>query len=190
MLCQTREVTDGPGSWLVVVSGWTGAGKSTLADGLASEFGATVVSFDWVMSGLRALPGVWDAVEKPTEMQRRVGWNLLSRVAEQQLRRGSSCILDLVAREEPRLEWEALARCYNARFGVIECVCSDEAIHRSRVEGRDRAIPDWYELDWDQVASGRERYEPLGEPKLVLDATSSASSNLAIAAKWLRAHRR
>ncbi len=91
------------------------------------------------------------------EMQRRVGWNLLSRVAEQQLRRGSSCILDLVAREEPRLEWEALARRWNARF---------------------------------QVASGRERYEPLGEPELVVDATSSASSNLAIAAKWLTAHRR
>lgn len=185
----TDDVTDESGSWLVVVSGWTGAGKSTLADGLAHEFDATVVSFDWVMSGLRALPEVWDAVETPVELQRRVGWNLLSRVAEQQLRRGASCILDLVAREEPRLEWETLARRYGARFGVIECICSDEEMHRSRVDRRDRAIPGWYELDWDQVAAGRERYEPLNEPKLVLDATSSASSNLAAARQWLRSAR-
>lgn len=96
--------------WLIVVTGWTGADKSTLADGLANQLGATVASFDWVMSGLRGIDDVWTVVETPLERQRRVGWNLLSRVAEQQLRRGSSCVLDLVSREAPRGEWAELAR--------------------------------------------------------------------------------
>lgn len=139
------------------------------------------------MSGLRALDEVWAAVELPVELQRRVGWNLLSRVAEQQLRRGSSCVLDLVAREQPRREWEDLAKGYDASLAVIECICSDEDVHRSRVEGRDRAIPGWYELSWDQVAAGRERYAPLSEPKLVLDAVDSAADNLATAVGWLSA---
>lgn len=177
------------GQLLVVVTGWTGSGKSTLADGLADELGATVVSFDWVMSGLRSLDEVWASIETPVEVQRRVGWNLLSRVAEQQLRRGSSCVLDLVAREEPRREWQALARNYSASFAVIECVCSDERMHRSRVEGRDRAIPGWYELDWDRVALGRERYVPLEEPKLVLDAVDPAAANLRQAIEWLTSAR-
>jgi predicted kinase len=89
--------------WLVVVTGWTGAGKSTMADLIGKELDATVASFDWLMSGLRAVPDLWAEVELPVERQRRIGWNLLSRVAEQQLRRGSSCVLDLIAREEPRV---------------------------------------------------------------------------------------
>lgn len=57
----------GPQPWLVVVSGWTGAGKSTMADLIAAELGATVASFDWVMSGLRAIPEVWSTIELPVE---------------------------------------------------------------------------------------------------------------------------
>ena len=146
--------------YLIVVTGWTGAGKSTLAESIAAKLQATVTSFDWMMSGLRSIPAVWEAVELPSELQRRVGWNLLSRSAEQQLRRGSSCVLDLVARQEVRLEWEELAARCGARFRVIECVCSDEHVHRARIEGRDRDIPGWYELEWEKVRLGRERYVP------------------------------
>ena len=166
------------GRWLVVVSGWTGAGKSTMANRLGDDLAATVASFDWVMSGLRSIPEVWGHIELPVERQRRVGWNLLSRVAEQQLRRGSSCVLDVVAREEPIREWRQLAADYRAGFGVVECICSDIDVHRSRVDGRERRIPGWYELEWDHVQNGREHYEPLAEPKVVLDAISSVDQNL------------
>lgn len=147
--------------WLVVVTGWTGAGKSTIAERLGAELDATVASFDWVMSGLRALPEVWTHVEMPVELQRRVGWNLLSRIAEQQLRRGSSCVLDLVARREPVDEWRQLADEHAATFAVVECICSDIEVHRSRVDDRQRRIPGWYELDWDHVEHGRQLYQPL-----------------------------
>jgi predicted kinase len=163
---------------LVVVSGWTGAGKSTLAGALGAELPATVASFDWVMSGLRAFPEVWATVESPVERQREVGWSLLGRVAEQQLRRGASVVLDLVAREQAVHEWSELARRYGAGCSVIECICTDLDLHRSRVEGRRRDIPGWYELDWDQVARGRDRYEPLPEPKLVVDAVDPVDVNL------------
>lgn len=162
---------------LVVVTGWTGAGKSTIADRLAGELAATVASFDWVMSGLRADPEVWEHVELPVERQRRIGWNILSRVAEQQLRRGSSCILDLVAREEPVTEWRRLAGRHRATFAVVECVCSDIDTHRRRIEGRRRDIPGWYELDWDHVERGRRGYEPMQCPKIVVDAVDDHDDN-------------
>ena len=165
--------------WLIVVTGWTGAGKSTMADLVSAEIGATVASFDWLMSALRSHDAVWSAVEQPVEHQRRVGWDLLSRVAEQQLRAGRSCIVDLVAREEPRRDLSALARRHGAAFAVVECVCSDVDVHRSRVEGRRRDIPGWYELTWDRVERGRRLYEPLCEPKVVIDAVRPPEENLA-----------
>ncbi|MCP3880400.1 MAG: ATP-binding protein [Sulfitobacter sp.] len=180
-----RDGDRGP-IFLVVVTGWTGAGKTTIAELVAEELGATVASFDWLMSGLRVDSEVWGAVELPVEKQRRTGWNLLSRVAEQQLRRGSSCVLDLVCREEIRTEWADLAGHYGALFRVVECVCVNETLHRSRVEGRDRNIPGWYELDWDRVALGRQRYIPLEGPKLQIDAEAPLNANLDEVMHWLR----
>jgi predicted kinase len=167
-----------PAPWLVLVTGWTAAGKSTIADALAGELEATVASFDWVMSALRSNEDVWSVIEKPVELQRRIGWDLLSRIAEQQLHRGRSCVLDLVAREEPRQEWAALADRYRASFTVVECVCSDIELHRSRVQGRRREIPGWYELEWEWVERGRRLYEPLNEPKVVVDAVEPLERNL------------
>lgn len=172
-------------SWLVIVTGWTGAGKSTMADLLAAEIGAGVASFDWLMSALRSHHEVWSAVEEPVELQRRVGWELLSRVAEQQLRGARSCVLDLVAREQPRDEWSALADRQGASFAVVECICSDIDLHRRRVEGRHRDIPGWYELTWERVERGRQLYEPLSEPKVVVDAVNPPEHNLDLVMRHL-----
>ena len=113
----------------VVVSGWPGAGKSTIADAVAAATGATVVSFDWIMSGLRVFPDVWQRVESPVQRQREVGWALMSRVAEQQLRRGASVVFDLVARDSVVDQWSQLAAQTGADFIVIG---SRTAIVRSR----------------------------------------------------------
>ena len=173
---------------LVVVGGPTGCGKSTMADAIAADLGATVASFDWLMSGLRAFPEVWEAVELPVERQRAVGWSLLSRAAEQQLRRGASIVLDLVAREQPRGEWAALAAGYGTSFHVVECVCSDPEVLRARVEGRTRAIPGWYELQWSDVERSRANYVPLAEPKIVVDAVVPLAENLAAVMEYVRTH--
>ena len=75
---------------LALVTGWTGAGKSTIADAVAADIHATVASFDWLMSGLRGFPDIWQAIATTGGLQREIGWRLLSRVAEQQLRQRGS----------------------------------------------------------------------------------------------------
>jgi predicted kinase len=160
-----------------------------LADGLAAEIGATVAGYDWLMSALRATPDLWQTVELPVERQREIGWALLSRVAEQQLRRGADCILDLVAREAPVRAWRTLAAAYGAPFHVIECVCADAAIHRARIDGRTRGIPGWYELSWEDVERSRRNYAPLPEPKLVVDTTEDVQANLERALAYIAPNR-
>ncbi|MDQ1479151.1 MAG: hypothetical protein QOI44_12 [Actinomycetota bacterium] len=156
-----------------------------MADAVAADLGATVASFDWLMSGLRAFPELWSEVEHPVERQRAIGWSLLSRVAEQQLRREASVVLDLVAREQPRESWARLASRYGAAFHVIECICSDPVVLRQRVGGRTRSIPDWYELTWEAVEGSRSNYVALAEPKLVVDAVSPFAENLAAVLRYL-----
>jgi predicted kinase len=171
---------------LVVVSGWTCAGKSTIADGLGVALPATVVSFDWVMSGLRSFPELWEVVELPVDRQRDIGWTLMSRIAEQQLRRGGSVVLDHVARDEAVERWRALAAHHGAELSVIECVCEDEQLHRARVEGRRRDIPGWYELTWEQVLRTRTGYAPLAiDDKLVLSAMQPVEANLDVAVRYV-----
>jgi len=164
---------------LVLVSGSTSTGKSTMAEAIGAEIGATVASFDWLMSGLRVFPDVWAAVELPVEKQRAIGWSLLSRIAEQQLRRGASVVLDLVARDEPLRDWQQLAADYGAKFSVVECICSDPVVLRTRTEARRRAIPGWYELTLDDVERSRTNYVPLVTPKVVVDAVAPLAENLA-----------
>jgi predicted kinase len=171
---------------LVILGGPTGSGKSTMAEAIAADLGATIASFDWVMSGLRAFPDVWAALEYPVERQRSVGWSLLGRVAEQQLRGNRSVVLDLVAREEPRTQWTQLAARSDAGFHVIECICSDPEVLRQRVDGRIRGIPDWYELEWENVMRSRTNYAPLAEPKLVIDAVMPFADNLDAVRNYLR----
>src|SRR5436190_802217 len=148
-----------------------------MAEAIAADLDATVASFDWLVSGLRAFPEVWAGIEYPVEQQRAIGWSLLGRVAEQQLRRGASVVLDLVAREQPRREWAELAQRHGAAFRVVECICSDPAVLRKRIEGRTRSIPDWYELRWEDVVRCHSNYEPLAEPKLVIDVVAPFDDN-------------
>lgn len=167
---------------LVVVSGWTGAGKSTLAKELGARLPATVLSFDWIMSGLRVFDDLWALVEDPPEFQREVGWSLMTRVAEQQLARSGSVVLDLVARDAVIARWRDLAASYGAKFSLVECTCTDISVHRSRVEGRQRNIPGWYELSWERVERGRTAYPLLTAPKLSIDAVDPLDKN--VEAAW------
>ena len=176
---------------LVLVSGPTGTGKSDTASAVAADLRCAVGSFDWLMSALRSMPEVWAHVEFPIDLQRQVGWSLLSRLAEQELRHGRSLVLDLVARESPRVQWHALAERYQARFSVIECVCSDADLQRHRVGRRRREIPGWYELSGPQVEHSRDNYEPLQDPKLIIDAVRPFEQNLVQVREYLgiaRAH--
>jgi hypothetical protein len=116
---------------------------------------------------------------------RRVGWSILSSLAQAQLRRGRSVVLDGVARTPEIEQCRQLAHEEGSRFVVIFTQCTNPAIHRSRVEGRSRDIPNWYELNWDDVEGSIGTWQPPDHFDLMLDAIAPWEDNAARLAEVL-----
>ena len=167
-------------SALVVVGGLPGTGKSTLAEHAARLVGGALLAKDVVEATL------WRSGIGREQRSGWAGYELLGSLAEAQLALGTSVVLDSVAAyERLRDRWRDLAARHGARFRAVECVCSDEKVHRGRIDGRQRGIPGWYELTWQEVEDARSRYEPWLAEHLVLDAVAPLDRNLAALAAYL-----
>jgi predicted kinase len=163
---------------LVLVTGLQATGKSTMGQVAADELGVPMLSHDWAMSGLRPFPEIQHALDTMDPPgHRAVGWSLLWALARSHLRAGSSVVLDGVAREPETEATRRLAQEEHANSLVVMTTCGDVALQRDRVEGRDRHIPNWYELDWAHVERARASWLPPPGVDLVLDATDSLSAN-------------
>jgi hypothetical protein len=146
------DAARGASPLLVLVTGLPGTGKSTVSEAIADMLHAPVLAHDWAMSGLRQFPEVQAALgEMEPSGHRVVGWSVLNALARAQLRRGCSVVLDGVARAPEIEDCRESARLEGVPLVVVATRCTDAAVHRSRIEGRQRLIPNWYELDWDHV---------------------------------------
>ena len=171
---------DGARVVLVLMSGLPGVGKSTLAEALARRLGACVVSVDPIEDAvLRA--GIPQSFETGV-----AGYLVGATVAAAQLRLGLTVIADAANYlEAGRDIWrEAAAR---AGFGTraIEVVCSDEALHRSRLVNRERGLAVYPEPTWDDVVRRRAESEPWAEPHLVVDSVRPIEVNVEVCVEHL-----
>ena len=159
---------------LVVLSGLPGSGKTAIAEALAREIGAPVFAKDWLEAPILQSGAV------ARDQLGMIGYALLTTLARRQLAFGQSAILDSVASLPGiRSAWRELAREYEADWRVIECVCSDEAVHRERLGARRREIPGWPELEWSEVERVRGYYAAWQEERLVLDSIAPFDENVA-----------
>jgi predicted kinase len=169
---------------LLVVGGLPGTGKSTIIDRLARHLSLPVLAKDWIEASL------WRCEIGTEQKSGWIAYQLMTFLAEAQLRHGNGVILDSVATSERlRQGWYELADRCAANFIAIECICSDEHLHRSRLEPRDRSIPGWPELSWEQVQEVRSRYEPWRTERLVLDSVKPLEENVSLAKDYLARQR-
>ena len=161
---------------LIIFSGLPGTGKSTLAESMGKDLGIPVFAKDWleatlVRSGLKPI-----TEEKSLGF---AGYELLTLLAERQFMLEQSVILDSVAASQSiRSTWRKLAEQYHADWRVIECICSNAKLHRSRLKERQRRIPGWHELEWSEVERVKGYYSAWEQQRLVLDMTNPFTENL------------
>jgi predicted kinase len=165
---------------LVVVTGLPRTGKSAIAQAISRATGAAVFGRD-VIGAAVSRAGV-----TPSGDPTGAAFDLLGVLAIEQFKVGSGAIFDSVGgNASTRVRWHDVATAHGIPLYAIECVCSDEQIHRQRLKGRRRNIPGWYELDWTHVENVRARYEPWNKPRLVLDAKEPLATNVAAAVHWV-----
>lgn len=165
----------------IVFSGLSGTGKSKLAEAVGRQCGIPVFAKDWLEATLL------NAGLTPPDRLGYAGYDLLTTLARRQLSMGQSAILDSVASfARIRRQWSELAHEFGAQWRVVECVCSDEELHRERLNGRQRHIPGWHELTWADVERVSSYYEPWLEDRLVVDGVRPFPQNLQAVLTYLQ----
>ncbi len=162
---------------VIIFTGLPGTGKSTLAEQVARIVRAPAFAGDWLMGGLKPAHA---ALAKLDRSEYLAAWfGLLRTLVTRQLMLGQDAVVDdLVVSEDQAVAWREAAACFSARLFLIDCICSDEAIHRQRIEGRTRGIPGWHEVGWDHVERMRAEMTPLTVDRLTVDAMEPVADNL------------
>ncbi|BDZ53614.1 AAA family ATPase [Agromyces marinus] len=182
-----RQFGDLSVTQLVVMAGLPGAGKSTIGEIVGARLGASVVSVDPIESAiLRA--GI--DVDQPTGL---AAYLVAQQIAETELDAGRTVIVDAVnAAESARLAWRDLAERADVRLRVVEVVCSDTAIHRERLERRERNLPHLDETTWRAVEQSLDGYAPwtgpsAALPRVTLDSVQPLGVNVDAALAFISA---
>jgi predicted kinase len=174
------QADPGSGPQLVVFTGLPATGKSTLAQHAAAWLRAPLFSKDELEATL------WRSGIGRELDSGYATYELLTTLAEGQLARTQSVILDSVATVERfRAPWRLLAARYGAPMRVIETLCSDENLHRARLSSRLRQIPGWPELSWMDIERVRGNFEPWTVERLQLDAARPLDENLAALREYI-----
>jgi len=157
---------------LIVLAGLPGSGKSTLAEALSRHFSLPLLSVDPIEAAM------WRG-GLSRDQTGIAAYGVAQALAEEQLRLGHSVIVDAVNPvEAPRAAWRGLAAKYRADLKIIECVCTDQATHRRRIEARVRNIEGMAEVSWARVEERRAGYEAWTDPRLTLDTSAQPPERL------------
>jgi predicted kinase len=157
---------------LIVLSGLPGSGKTSLAEGLSRALSVPIFSVDPIEAAM------WRAGIAKSETG-IAAYEVAQALADEHLRLRHSVIVDAVNPvEAPRSAWRRLAAKHRVSLKIIECVCSDETMHRQRIEGRVRSIAATHELTWARLQQRRAEYEAWTDPRLVLDTSHAATTQL------------
>lgn len=167
---------------LIIISGVSGTGKSSLSNKIGLELSIPVFSIDLV----KAFFLKTGLAENGWETVREKGYQLLADFAEYQLKLNQSVIVDGVfARKEFRTQQLDIAKTHNAKLKIIECICSDEETHKRRVLNRKRNIEGLPEIEWDYVKKVEQIITKWEGEHLILDAMTSIEENYLLAKKYI-----
>jgi len=167
---------------LIVLSGLPGTGKSAIADGIARARQSPVLSVDPIESAI-VRAGL------PQTFETGLAAYLIARtLADRNLAAGLDPVIDAVnSVEQAKDWWRELAAKHAVELRIIECVVSDEALHRRRLASRQRGLA-LGEPTWADVELRRAEWTNWPEPHLILDALDPAEVNLSKALDYITEH--
>lgn len=92
-------------------------------------------------------------------------------LADEHLKLQHSVVVDAVSPvEKARDMWRKVAAKNNAQLIIIEVICSDEHVHKQRIEKRVRNIAGMAEITWERVQERKREFESWQDEHLTLDS--------------------
>ena len=179
--------------WIIVMHGYSGSGKSWLADRLSTEFPAIRVRSDVErkrMHGLDVTASSESAIdaqlyspEQSTRTYRR-----LASIAQTCIAEHFNVIIDAAClRKEQRMAFRDLAQNCNARLAIVSCT-ADQGVLEQRVTARSAGGASISEAGIDVLRHQLKSCDPLDahERALTIDVATDANIEIAEIAQRIR----
>lgn len=163
-----------PAKQIIAFTGLSGTGKSTLAERLARALRTPAFAGDWMLGALTPYRILGD-LDRAAYLA--LYNSILETLVVRQLLLDQSAITDGILTDATAKRWSEIADEHGARLRIIECVCSDLNVHRSRLDGRVRGIPGWHEIDWAHVERMRDEFPAITVERLQIDAVDPVEAN-------------
>ena len=174
-----QYASSSPRRFLVQMAGESGTGKSTIARAVGRCTGAVVLDKDFIKAPLQD-QGLADGEAG------RYAYAVFFSIAGSLLDQGHSVILDSPAFYPSIVEHgRDLAAEFGLNYYLIECHCSDAAVHDLRLRTRDRLISQPFLLTQVIEQRARPGIVEIGEPHLLLDTAEQLEICLEKALEYL-----
>lgn len=145
---------------------------------MARELRAAYLDKDTIKDAALAL-GRELQVQNAIQFAGALSYTLLAPLARDNLTLGTHVVIDSPAGYRSFQDAiEDLVRGVKVNFKLIECITTDEALLRERIERRAPDLPEHRVRDWDAFQQARERLERMSGPRLVVDTAETVATNL------------
>ncbi len=172
-----------PRPLLIVFKGHPGVGKSTVARALGHALGIAIIDKD----------DVKDVLAGACTNAGGLAYEVMFRVARRQLFLGLHAICDSPLSEELGYQSAcAAAAAAGAALVVIECICSDPAEWRRRIEQRaaqglpTHQVDSWAALERHLEQRTISSHYPISHPYLLIDTIQPLDQQAGGAITWMR----
>ena len=148
---------------LIIFSGLPGSGKSTISHKLSEQLNATYIRMDTIEQAIR----------NAGEQVGISGYMIAYGLAKDNLDLGNIVVVDSVnPLKITRDAYRDIAITNDYPYLEIEIICSDQAIHRERVENRVINIKGLKKLTWNDVCE--HDYEDWDRERLLIDSSATS----------------
>lgn len=163
---------------IILICGYPGVGKTTVAHELAPLIKAVVLSTDKIRKELFDHPSYRDE-EKSTI------YKIFILMAKYLHNANVNCILDATFyNHQSREDVKTKLNLRNDQYKIIECICPDELVI-SRLKERKN---DYSDADISIYQNIRKIYEPIKEKHITVDTSLSLTKNIAEVVNKLQDH--